>query len=458
MTIRVRPREIDIPEDDPFANDLLDRRQPAMVLTNIIRSVEGPCTLSIDASWGSGKTTFLHLWAQHLRTLNFTVIEFNAWETDFCSDPFLALSEAITAGLGDDIVDKRDRLKGAAKEILRRAVPGLIRVATAGTVDLGTMLEKEVGDLFVSMAEERMAAYEEQRKSLLSFRQTLQKIAKDLSEADCPLIVMIDELDRCRPNYAVEFLEICKHLFSVDNIIFILAVNRSELKHSVSAVYGEKFDGNGYLRRFIDIDFVLPMPDRTQFIQQLIESTKIYEYFKRTNDNDARRDGFGMSEDILKIFLDKSDMSLREIEKIIHHLAIVFVSLRADRRSFHLAAVVSLLLKNLWPDAYRRFFDGEIDDIELTEELYSAKKIREISESSAGILFELAVISASIETNAGKSPLLEQYKIRAKGEENWRIHDIVTRAGYLRGGLGFKFAIDRIELLSQDLVDAYPNE
>ena len=236
MAIRVRPLEIDIPENNPFANDLLGRHQPAMVLTNIIRSIEGPCTLSIDASWGSGETTFLRLWAQYLRTFNFTVIEFNAWETDFCSDPFLALSEAITAALDDQTSDKIDRLKKATKDILRRAVPGLIRLGTAGIVDLGPMLEKEIGDILVSATEERMVAYEEQRKSLLSFRQTLAQIAKELSAANCPLVVMIDELDRCRPDYAVEFLEITKHLFSVDNIIFAFAINRSELEHSVKAI------------------------------------------------------------------------------------------------------------------------------------------------------------------------------------------------------------------------------
>ena len=457
MAIRVRPGEIDIPEDDPFANDLLNRRQPAMVLTNIIRSVEGPCTLSIDASWGSGKTTFLRLWAQHLRTLHFTVIEFNAWETDFCSDPFLALSEAITAGLDDRTGDKKDKLKKTTKEILRRAVPGLIRMGTAGIVDLGPMLEKEVSDLFVSMAEERMAAYEEQRKSLLSFRQTLQQIAKEISEVDCPLVVMIDELDRCRPNYAVEFLEISKHLFSVDNIIFVLAVNRSELKHSVSAVYGEKFDGNGYLRRFIDIDFVLPKPDRTQFVQQLIHSTKIHEYFTRTNDSEARRDSFGMSENILKVFLDKSDASLREIANTIYHLGIVFASLRADRRSFHLPAVVGILLKQLWPEYYRKFCNGEISDIELVDELFSDGNFNNIREGPEGTVFEMAIISAFIEINSGTSRLLEQYKIRAKEGEDSRDRNIAEGTRYM-GGRGFKFAIDRIELLSQDLVDAQPNE
>ena len=82
------------------------------------------------------------------------------------------------------------------------------------------------------------------------------------SKENRPLIVVIDELDRCRPSYAVELLEVAKHLFAVDHIVFVLAVNRSELAHSIRALYGSGFDAEGYLRRFFDVDFRLPAPDR----------------------------------------------------------------------------------------------------------------------------------------------------------------------------------------------------
>ena len=75
-------------------------------------------------------------------------------------------------------------------------------------------------------------------------------------------MVMINELDRCRPSYAVELLEVAKHLFSADRIVFVLAVNCDQLAHSVTALYGNDFDAEGYLRRFFDVDFQLPEPDR----------------------------------------------------------------------------------------------------------------------------------------------------------------------------------------------------
>ena len=117
---------------------------------------------------------------------------------------------------------------------------------------------------------------------------TLQEMADDLSgQTGRPLIVMIDELDRCRPSYAVELLEVAKHLFSVNNIVFVLAVNRAELIHSIRAVYGGGFDGDGYLRRFFDVDIRLPEPKRVAFIDMLLDTIRFRDYFRRTGDQGA---------------------------------------------------------------------------------------------------------------------------------------------------------------------------
>ena len=83
------------------------------MLTHLIGSLDGPCVLAVDAAWGAGKTTFLRIWAGHLRKLGFPVVEFNAWETDFTDDPFLALSEELTEGLHS----RKDSLGDSAKDL-----------------------------------------------------------------------------------------------------------------------------------------------------------------------------------------------------------------------------------------------------------------------------------------------------------------------------------------------------
>lgn len=261
MRYRIQPKETEIPEDDPFKHDLLERREPAEVITTVLRSVDGPCVLAVDAPWGAGKTTFLRMLSHHLRNQEFPVIEFNAWETDFAGDPFVALSEELAAGLreyatatqGDGFNRvKLYKLRQVATEVLRRTAPGAIRVATAGILDVSPLMEKEVGQALASYAQQRLSAYLDTRASVQTFRTSLKELATELADANhgLPLIVLIDELDRCRPSSAVELLETAKHLFSVDRVVFVLAVNRDELAHSVRALYGAEFDAPGYLRRF----------------------------------------------------------------------------------------------------------------------------------------------------------------------------------------------------------------
>ena len=240
---------------------------------------KGPCALAVDAARGSGKTTFLKIWAQHLRNKGFPVVQFNAWETDFSGEPFVALSTELMEGLDEykgSVKKYIARMKMRAKEVLRRTVPSVTQLATAA-ISEGEPIGKEIGEAVASYAEARLTEYPVAQKSLKEFRRVLQDMATALStqRAGRPLIVVIDELDRCRPSYAVELLELAKHLFSVEQIVFVMAVNRAELAHSIKALYGGGFDAEGYLRRFFDVDFRLPDPERDAFIDAMLDGVQI---------------------------------------------------------------------------------------------------------------------------------------------------------------------------------------
>ena len=296
MRIRVQPTDIEIPEHDPFKNDLLGREEPVKVLTNLIRSIEGPCVLAVDGAWGAGKTTFLNILSGNLRGHDFRVVEFSAWETDFADDPFLALTQELTASLCENVPaslqGRIEEVKKAAKEVLLRALPGTIRVATAGILDVSPFVEKEAGQALASYAQSKLDNYLEARKSLRAFKNMLEQLAAELARAnnDLPLVVVIDELDRCRPSYAVELLETAKHLFTVDHIVFVLALNRLELAHSICAVYGIGFDAEGYLRRFFDVYFPLPESKRRPFIETTLLKTGIENYFRSRSEHDVYDD------------------------------------------------------------------------------------------------------------------------------------------------------------------------
>ena len=253
MGIRIQPLEIEIPEDDPFRHDLLDRREAVEILTHFVGNLEGPCVLAVDAAWGFGKTTFFRMWSHHLGNQGFPVVAFNAWETDFSEDPFLTLYSELTEGLRSDDMklssETVESFKDASMKVFRWVMPGAIRLAGALVPPLGTPIAEDAA----TFVKERLSRHSEARMSIETFRQVLQDMAASLSEVNegRPLMVMIDELDRCRPSYAVELLEVAKHLFSVDRIVFVLAVNCDQLAHSVKALYGNDFDAEGYLRRFL---------------------------------------------------------------------------------------------------------------------------------------------------------------------------------------------------------------
>ena len=275
MGVRIRPREIKVPDYDPFDNDLLNWTETVEVLTRLVRAIEGPSVLAVDAAWGNGKSTFIRIWAQYLRNKGFSTVEFNAWETDYSSDPFVALSSELTDGLTRNGIDKSlaeklDGIKEAGTEVLRRSAPALIRLATAGLLDVSPFIEQGIGELLGTYAETRLAEYGETKEAVREFRCVLQDLAKSISSQSGgqPLVIFIDELDRCRPSYAIELLEIAKHFFAVDHVVFVLAVNRAELAHSIRALYGSEFDATGYMRRFIDVDLQLPAPDRQEFVRR----------------------------------------------------------------------------------------------------------------------------------------------------------------------------------------------
>ena len=481
MSIRIQPREICIPPDNPFENDRLNRQEPAEILTHLLGSLEGPCVLAIDAMWGNGKTTFLRMWTQHLRNQEFPVVEFNAWETDFSGDPFVALSTELTEGLSQDtdtpLEQKIAETKERALKVMRRAVPGLIRVATAGILDVGSLVEKEAGQFLASYAEARMSEYQGAQQSVEAFQDALQNMAKTLSESHQgrPLVVMIDELDRCRPSYAVELLETAKHLFAVDHIIFVLAVNRPELAHSVRALYGSGFDAEGYLGRFFDMDFVLPAPERNAFIDDRLTAIQLDKYLGRTKDKYAREE-FRDARNLLLSFFGASDLSLRRIAQSIHRLGLVLASLQSNQWAFASTAVVALILRTINAGLYHRFVHDEISDLDVVDPVFARPEVKALRETAEGRWFEATIIviaqerdSSSLTESAPITPLLDRYQRHAKSpsqddpdrqhaEEVIRIVKLLKKNSYAiqRKGFGFQESVRRLEMLSASLKDEAP--
>lgn len=467
MGIRIQPKDIEIPEDDPFRYDLLERKEPAEILTHLVGSIEGPCVLAIDAAWGNGKSTFLRLWSQHLRNNQFPIVNLNAWETDYAEDPFAVLSIELTDGLKEheDEAVVNIVLEGAI-EVGRKLTPGLLRLALR-SVPGGELVGSEIGKLIESYGEARFSAYKEARVSVQEFRENLQTMAKKVSEGhdNKPVLIMVDELDRCRPSYAVELLEVAKHLFAVDRIIFVLAINRAELGHSVKALYGQNFDANGYLKRFIDIDFLLPAPNRDDFIANLLQQVKIDEYFQRTEDIEERKYGLECIETLLKGILGTSTVSLRQISQAVHRIGLVLASLPNRNKTFSLTIIVALIVRTIDEKLYHRFRIGKATDLEVVETIFPGKENSLQLTELPRRQFEFTIMLGFKELSDQQPRLLQYYQNVQSSEELendalrvYRNHaeqvldqfDLVRQAHGFRGA-GFRFVIPRIELFSNEL-------
>jgi len=236
----VRPPKLSVSEEDPFAADKLGRVVSANRLTHLLERVKPPFVLAIDAKYGDGKTTFIQMWMVHLKAKGFRCLYFNAWEADFTSDPLIAfigeMDAAISRMLGDSDSSTATRkvwkeVKEKGAYLAKRAIPVVAKIATAGILDLDNFTEQSLADLSADIAKEQIEKYDATKNAIKDFKTRLGELIKSLNPSQTspalPLVFFVDELDRCRPPYAIELLERIKHFFGIEEIVFVLAVEGS---------------------------------------------------------------------------------------------------------------------------------------------------------------------------------------------------------------------------------------
>ena len=265
--MKYRLPELEVPPENPFQNDALERKPLVEFLASLIARLEGPFVLALDSPWGTGKTTIVKMLKAKLALEKFQCVYFNAWQVDYVTDPLVALVSALDEiHLPDSTAESafRGHLKIAKKitsAVAKRAVVVGVKAATLGILDIEEDLEKMAADAAGEMAGNLVDAFQKEKQSLEKFRVEVEKAVEQLKTAGKKetLVFFVDELDRCRPTFAIEMLDRIKHLFDVPNIIFVLSIDKSQLEASTAAVYGEKINAPEYLRRFIDIEYALPL-------------------------------------------------------------------------------------------------------------------------------------------------------------------------------------------------------
>jgi len=299
--MRIKHNEIKIPHENPFANCKLAREPYAKVLTEIVNNYSDGFVMAINNEWGTGKTTFVKMWQQQLENEGFKTVYFNAWENDFDSNPLVALmAELDTLSNNKNIKAFKSVIeKGAIlfKHIAPVFLKALINNNGFVIGDFATDAIEKATVASVDILEKEIEEYSSKKKSIVEFRVELEKFVKEADNAK-PLIFIIDELDRCRPNYSVEVLEQIKHLFSVSGIVFVLSIDKKHLASAVKGFYGsEEIDSYEYLRRFIDLEYSIPRPETKLFNKYLFDYYQYNDFFL-SNEKKINR---GLSDDPQKL-------------------------------------------------------------------------------------------------------------------------------------------------------------
>jgi hypothetical protein len=286
MKLRLSDDAPDI--SDPFKGDLLERKQFASRLVTFLANVEGPFTMALTGPYGSGKTYFLRRCKLLLEALEVPVVLINAWETDFASEPIAPIVTELADKFSSHlkVEDRRwKKAKALAAKVAAATVPIGLKIATAGILEAEDFQKiAAVGDTVEKLAEKQFEHFAAAKKSVDGLRRELERLSdqirnhratgadRDSRSTPPPIIVLIDELDRCRPTYAIDFLEVVKHFFEITGIVFVMAIDRPQLVSAAQAVFGTGLDGDGYLRKFIDLECALPAPNIRNFCMNFLRS------------------------------------------------------------------------------------------------------------------------------------------------------------------------------------------
>ncbi len=230
--------------EEILSADRLERARYAEFLTNYL-AAEGKqrnYVLNLNAEWGAGKTWFIKRWYMELKA-HYPTVYIDAWQQDFSDDPLLTVISSIIDQLKDATGNKvaipdgiKSKLLGLLKVGGKLALKSAIK--KAGLEDGDFSMEGEDADKLVdTLCSNHKERYESIQYLKNEIRQWVEgAVGLSEGELDYPAFILIDELDRCRPSYAVEMLETIKHIFDIPKVVFVLATDTEQLQHAIKVI------------------------------------------------------------------------------------------------------------------------------------------------------------------------------------------------------------------------------
>ena len=407
--------------------DEFQRRSIAEKAIRLLKSDIDISPMVIDGSWGTGKTEFCHklinLMKQDDNTHN--IIYIDAFKADHVDEPLMTVLAEIIKILPEGPRRKAfinrvlPAVRYTIKTVAKAGVSHLLRQEFSGVVDdFDEAIQNFADDSIDKTAELILKDHVEAEKSL----QTLQTALTAIASQD-PIIIFIDELDRCRPNFAVDMLEIIKHTFDVEGVSFVLITNTQQLKASINHCYGQAVDAQRYLDKFIKFRFELsPKIERSTNLPILAASN---HFFKLAEDKNCLPNNFLVSSYFRKAIdhlIQHQDLSLREIETLVLHMQIVQTLSNSETFTNQtyigeiLLRLIGVMLVCYRPELLIKIKKG-IVDAKLLGEFLGVEKTPFLEEGGSthpeAFEFIMVILAKDCNTN------IENYKVSAEQESKW---------------------------------------
>lgn len=259
--------------------DYLNRNRYLSGLINILNNINDSKIIALDGDWGSGKTWFLKS-LEYLMTCEnekkyinidndmlkktkeeYMVFYYNAWENDDAPSAMLSLLYKL---INDTYLQSKQKITKNAVNIFN----SLVKFATAGKIDIKQYLLNEEWDN--KQVTDSIKTSEEIKED---FKKAIAELLQVLSKNK--MLIIIDEIDRCKPTFAIDLLENIKHFFDDDRIVFVIGTNNRQLSSVVQKVYGDKYDGSTYLDKFFDMNLELPNNYMETYIDKILKGTPL---------------------------------------------------------------------------------------------------------------------------------------------------------------------------------------
>ena len=323
-------------EDDKLKRDFL-LEDLFKLFNNFGNQNNRGLTMVINGKYGSGKTTLLDFIEQKNIVENkFNVIRYNSWENNLFDNPLVPILYTISK-----LQSGGNKIKEGAKTIIKNLPKVFLgTLANAHSIDLQSFCTNE------NIFEE----YDKYIESIKKFKEVLKNYCEKKKT-----ILLVDELDRCLPEYQIKVLECLYHLLDIQDLIVVIALDKQQLECAIKNKFGEHQNTYGYLAKFIQYEIDLPDGDTYNYIQQLMTFSSDYDY-------EVKR--------VISEMFRTIKMSIRECQLIINEINILCNEKTNDgniknwKYWYPILLALMIILKRNFSSVYNKYFGNKKDRFE----------------------------------------------------------------------------------------------